>query len=77
MDLLHEGEMCVVCGKGLKAGEALAAVYEGESRRPICCPLCLAAYQKDPKPYLERLANRTLWRELRRASNGGSFNRSE
>ena len=58
IDFLREGEMCIVCGRGLKAGEALAAVYEGENRLPICCRLCLAAYQEDPKPFLERFAQR-------------------
>ena len=74
---LNDGESCLVCGKSLKAGEALVAMRQGESRLPICCPLCLEAYQKDPNPYLERLAKQTLLRELRRASNGESSNRSK
>lgn len=61
---LNEGETCVVCGKGLRPGEALATMHQGGSRLPICCPLCLEAYQQDPKPYLERLARRILLREL-------------
>ena len=56
---------CVVCGKGLRPGEALATMYQGESKLPICCPLCLEAYQNDPKPYLERLTKRALYWELR------------
>lgn len=59
------GETCVVCGKGLRPGEALATMHRDGHRLPICCPLCLEAYQQDPKPYLERLARRILLRELR------------
>jgi hypothetical protein len=39
-------------------------MHQGESKLPICCPLCFEAYQVDPKPYLER-AKRALLRELR------------
>jgi hypothetical protein len=58
-------DSCIVCGKGLRPGEALAKMHQGESKLPICCPLCLEAYQKDPQPYLDRFAKRALLRELR------------
>lgn len=64
----NEGESCIVCGKGLKPGEALATMHQDGSKLPICCPLCLEAHQKDSKPYLERLAKRTLLREMRNTS---------
>ncbi len=60
-----EGAACVVCGKALRPGEALATMHQEGRKLPICCPLCLEAYQTDPKPYLERLARRTLVRELK------------
>ena len=63
---MDEGEICVVCGKSLEEGEALAKLHEGENKLSICCPLCMEAYRADPKPYLERLAKRTLLHELRR-----------
>lgn len=63
-----ETETCVVCGKGLKQGETLATLHKGENKLPICCPLCLEAYQKDSKPYLDRLAKRTLNQEMRKLS---------
>jgi hypothetical protein len=59
-----DGETCVVCGKTLRPGEALAKIHSGGSKLPICCPLCLDAYQRDPKPYLERLARQVFLREL-------------
>ncbi len=59
-----EEETCIVCGKGLRPGEALATLHQSDTKLPICCPLCLEAYQKDPQPYLERLAKRALLREL-------------
>ncbi len=55
---------CVVCGKTLHPGEATATIHHGEAKLPICCPVCLDAYQKDPKPYLERLARQTFLDEL-------------
>jgi hypothetical protein len=66
---LDSSESCIVCGKGLRPGEALATLYQSGSKLPICCPLCLEAYQKDPKPYLERLAKRALLKELRDSTN--------
>ncbi len=72
---LNEGDTCVVCGKALKPGEALATMHEGESKLLICCPLCFEAYQKDPHPYLERLAKQTLLRELHRPPDGQPSNR--
>jgi hypothetical protein len=62
-----EGETCIVCGKRLKPGEALATMHQGGSKLPLCCPLCLETYQKDPQPYLERLAKRALLQDLRNA----------
>jgi hypothetical protein len=59
-----EEPACVVCGKALKPGEALAKMHKEGRKLLICCPLCLDAYEKDPNLYLERLAKRTLAREL-------------
>ena len=61
-----ESETCVVCGKGLRRDEALAYIHHRGNRLPICCPLCLEAWEKDSKPYLERLAKRAFLRELKR-----------
>jgi hypothetical protein len=63
----NEGEACVVCGKGLRRDEALAHMHHEGQRFPICCPLCLEAWEKDPKPYIQRLAKRALLRELRKS----------
>jgi hypothetical protein len=64
---------CIVCGKGLRPGEATVKLCQGERKLPICCPLCLEAYQKDPQPYLDRFAKRALLRELRNpAPNEGA-----
>ena len=64
-----EGGTCVVCGKGLRPGEALATLHAEGRKLPICCPLCLEAYQKDPKPYLERLAKHTFLDEMRKTDD--------
>ena len=62
----NEAETCIVCGKGLRRDEAIAYMHHEGMRLPICCPLCLEAWQKDPNPYLERLAKRAFLRELRK-----------
>jgi hypothetical protein len=65
MGFEDSSDSCIVCGKGLRPVEALAKMHQGESKLPICRPLCLEAYQKDPQPYLDRFAKRALLRELR------------
>jgi hypothetical protein len=65
----NEGEACVVCDKGLRRDEAFAHMHHEGKRLPICCPLCLEAWQKDPKPYLERLAKRAFLRALHKPND--------
>ncbi len=55
-----EAETCVVCGKAVRSGEALVTMHREGHKFPICCPLCLEAYQADPNQYFERLAKRAL-----------------
>ena len=55
----------VVCGKGLRPGVALATIHHGQTKLPVCGPLCLEAYERNPRPYLERLAKQTLRDEMR------------
>jgi len=62
----NEDELCVVCGKWIRPGETLATRNQSGSKLPICCPLCLSAYEKDPRPYLIRLAERIWLDELRK-----------
>lgn len=57
--------LCIVCGQRLKPGEALVVRHEKGRRLPLCCPLCLETYQKNPAFYLERWAKRTVVGELR------------
>ncbi len=64
-----EGQTCVVCGKALRPGEALATMHREGRKLPICCPLCFEAYQRDPKKYLELLAERALAQELKKVAN--------
>lgn len=64
IDYRCEGDVCVVCGKSIRPGEVLATMHQKGSKLPICCPLCLEAYQADSKLYLERLARRIFLKEL-------------
>ncbi len=66
-----EGEVCVVCGKSIRPGEVLATLHQKGCKLPICCPLCLEAYQTDSKTYLERLARKTFLKELHAISKPG------
>lgn len=63
--------ICIVCGKGLKPGEALATLHKEGSKLPICCPLCFETYQQNSKFYQERLARRILIGELRKSPTRG------
>ncbi|ODU23864.1 MAG: hypothetical protein ABS95_02835 [Verrucomicrobia bacterium SCN 57-15] len=64
-----EGETCVVCGKGLRPGESLVKLHQGDKTLSVCCPLCLEAYQSDPKRYIDRLVKRAFMRELNKSEN--------
>ena len=64
--------VCIVCGKALKPGEVLATLHEGGSKLPLCCPLCLEAYEKNPQPYLERFAKQTFRDEQRKLGGDAS-----
>jgi hypothetical protein len=57
---VNEHETCVVCGKQLRAGDALAKLHQNGNTLPICCPLCLEAYLQDRELYLTRSARRTV-----------------
>lgn len=61
--------LCLVCGKRLKPAEALAVRHEKGRRLPICCPLCLETYQKNPAFYLARWAKRVVVGELRQSTD--------
>ncbi len=71
------GGACVVCGKALKPSEALVKIHQGQTKLPICCPLCLENYEKDPQPYLERLAKRALHHELHNLGGDGHSSSKE
>jgi YHS domain-containing protein len=44
---------CQVCGKGLKQGEQYSKLpYEGRTYY-VCCPICMAAFQKDPARHIK------------------------
>lgn len=66
----NEGEMCVVCGKRVHPGETLATRSQSGCKLPICCSVCLRAYEKDCTLYLTRLAERIWLDELGRLGVG-------
>lgn len=49
-----EGETCAVCGKSIRKDCGYAHVkYEGEMI-PLCSPLCVETFQKQPHVYTSR-----------------------
>ncbi len=64
---LAHGEACVVCGKcGDFGGGNVRIVHRG-TKVHLCGLYCMAAFAKDPDPYLARLAKVTRERALQEA----------
>ena len=63
-----EVEVCVVCGKNVQGGGGFAKISHGSRMVSLCCPLCLAAFQQDPEPYVGRLEKNLAYHALRALS---------
>lgn len=60
-----EWEMCVVCGKSAAFGGGTFRIERGGKIVNLCGPDCMAAFARDPMPYLAQLAKITDERALR------------
>jgi predicted amidophosphoribosyltransferase len=58
--------VCDVCGKDLGACGAFARVQHRGRPVAVCCPMCLAAFQQDPAPYVARLEKIERYRALKK-----------
>ena len=45
---------CIVCLKEVRDGDAICHFPLEKRWLTICCPLCMAAFEADPKSYLGR-----------------------
>lgn len=57
---------CVVCGKDMSGTRAAATFFVEGRSFPVCCPLCLSAYQNAPERFKARLAAHEALREAQR-----------
>ena len=46
---------CAVCEKGITSGKWFARIRNGEWMVALCCPLCAATFEDNPKPYIRRI----------------------
>jgi hypothetical protein len=46
--------LCIVCLKTVRDGDALVHFPFENHFVTVCCPLCMAAFEADPKSYLGR-----------------------
>ena len=46
---------CAVCEKAIAAGKWFARIRNGEWMVALCCPLCTAAFEDNPQPYMRRI----------------------
>ena len=60
----NEVPSCVVCGKNVERGGGFARINHQGIMVNLCCPLCLDTFQKDPKPYMLRLAKVEIFRSF-------------
>jgi ribosomal protein L24E len=65
----NETPTCVVCGKGVDHGGGFARVNHNGIMVNLCCPLCMEAFEKDPKTYMLRLGKVLRYRSLHGTSN--------
>jgi len=55
VSLSGESDSCIVCEKPVRYGTGFAHIKHEEAMVTLCCPLCMATFQKNPKLYLIRV----------------------
>jgi hypothetical protein len=46
---------CAVCEKAITGGKWFARIRSGDRMLALCCPLCTAAFEDNPRPYVRRI----------------------
>ena len=64
-------EACVVCGKNVEHGGGFARINHQGTMVNLCCPQCMEMFEKDPQPYMSRLAKVLHHRALRDLTKPG------
>lgn len=57
-----ESESCIVCEKPVRYGTGFAHLKHGDAMVTLCCPLCMATFQKNPSPFVARFFAQKLIR---------------
>lgn len=52
IDVKDWDRRCMVCGKSVSGGGGMCHIKYEERMIALCCPLCIEAFNKDPKHYL-------------------------
>lgn len=60
-----ETPSCAVCGKNVTHGGGFSRINHKGIMVNLCCPLCFETFQKDPQPYMTRLAKIERYRALK------------
>ena len=60
----NEAPSCVVCGKNVSGGGGFARIKHQGIMVNLCCPGCMATFEKDPSPHMARLGKILHYRAL-------------
>jgi hypothetical protein len=69
----NEVPSCVVCGKNVTHGGGFSRINHKGIMVNLCCPLCLETFQKDPQPFMARLAKIEIFRTLNPQAEPGKI----
>ena len=47
---------CAVCEKAITGGKWFARIADGDFIVALCCPLCTETFERNPQPYVRRIA---------------------
>jgi len=53
---------CAVCDKAITGGDWFARIRHGDWLVALCCPLCVEAFQANPRAYIRRIETLALFR---------------
>jgi hypothetical protein len=57
-------ENCAVCGKSTEGSAAFAHLYHHGRRFPLCCPLCVDAFERHRDRFAQGACRQTLLEEI-------------
>jgi len=61
-----EDEECIICGKSVAEGRGFAHIKYREEMVPLCCPLCMETFEKNPPVYFRRREMKKMTASLSR-----------